>query len=86
MRLIIAAMMTVLLAGSAGAQSVNLPLQQDRPSMSEEDRAKQEAADKAYKSATEKIQQKSGASDPWANVRAAEQPQNNAKKPRAGAK
>jgi hypothetical protein len=54
----------------------------DKPALSEEEKEKNRALDKAYKDATEKIPKKNVAADPWGNVRGADQKQTKTPTPR----
>lgn len=56
-----------LLTGAASAQSLNL-LSTDR-SLRPEERQKQDAAERDYREATEKIPDRKASKDPWGNVR-----------------
>ncbi|HEX4410044.1 MAG TPA: hypothetical protein VH206_14830 [Xanthobacteraceae bacterium] len=71
-RLLMAAALTGLFTGIAAAQfmpSISLG-GHDRPKLSPEEQEKQDALDKAYKSATTKIPDQK-TNDPWATVRQA---------------
>jgi len=74
-RLVGAAAVTAMLAGSASAQfpAPTISLQNDKqktPQQIEHD----QAIDRAYQSATKKIPDQSAANDPWATVRPAPPP------------
>jgi hypothetical protein len=72
-----AAVILALLTGAAAAQ---LPMpgisfgQKDKPKLSPEEQAAQDARDRAYKAELNKIPEKKG-NDPWGNIRDSGQPQ-----------
>jgi hypothetical protein len=77
MRIIGIVALIVLATWPARAQSlppINL-WRDDKPPMSEEEKQRNQAIDKAYRSATDKIPKKSTPSDPWQSVRSGEQKQ-----------
>jgi hypothetical protein len=68
-KLIQAGAIIALLTGAASAQMAISPFKpMDKRPMTEEERQKQEAAEKAYKSAMDKIPEKKTV-DPWGNIR-----------------
>jgi hypothetical protein len=72
MRAVMTAVMIALLTGPAYSQANNL-LDDGKPPKSEEERLKEKATDDAYKSATNKIPSRKPVTDPWGDVRGAEQ-------------
>jgi hypothetical protein len=69
-----AAAILAVLTGTASAQSPLQPkfsIGADRPPLSPEEQARQDAIDKAYKSATNKIPDRKAPADPWSEVRPA---------------
>ena len=69
-----------LLAGPAYAQMPPLNLMQDGPGKSPEQRATEEARDKAYKESLRKIPDAKAPSDPWGNVRSGDAAKTSASK------
>ncbi|CCD97755.1 hypothetical protein [Bradyrhizobium sp. STM 3809] len=95
MKKLIVTMSVALLAGwavPALAQMPNINLLADGPSKTPEEKEADAAREKAYKDTIRKIPDAKTSSDPWGNVRAAEQPKappavktTAAKKPKSGA-
>ncbi len=67
------ATLALLMTGTAFAQMPmpSISLGGDKPPLTPEERARQDAIDKAYKSSLTKIPTRNAASDPWAGVREA---------------
>lgn len=82
----VAATLILLLTAHANSQNLNMlgGLGDKRP-LSEEEVAKQKAADEAYKSAVGKIPAQKSA-DPWGTVRDSAPSKNSQIKPQAGSK
>jgi hypothetical protein len=74
-----AAITVTLMAGSAAAQSINMPMGGDK-ALTDEDRAKQAERERAYKDAIRKIPDQKASTDPWGNVRNAGTTQSSQKK------
>ncbi|MGC2780150.1 MAG: hypothetical protein WA418_31370 [Bradyrhizobium sp.] len=94
MKKLLVTMTVALLTGwavPAMAQMPNINLLGDGPSKSPEEKEAEAAREKAYKDTMRKIPDAKTSSDPWGNVRAAEQPKappvktTAAKKPKVGA-
>jgi len=67
---VFAALLTALSAGPALAQmGINI-LPGDKPKPSEEEQARQDRIDRAYRAATESRPDQKAPADPWGNVRA----------------
>ena len=81
MRIVLAAAIVALLAGPAYSQSLNLAAP-DKPSLTEEEKQKLEAADRAFRNAQGKIPDRKAVVDPWGNVRGADQTKNTPTKSR----
>jgi hypothetical protein len=71
-KLMAAGAILALLTGAAVAQlpMPGISLQGDKPKLSPEEQARQDAIDKAYRSSMQKIPEKKAA-DPWGNIRTA---------------
>jgi hypothetical protein len=74
MRIFGAAVVIVLLAGPAYAQSPNINLIPEMQSRSPEEKEADAARDKAYKESLKKIPDAKASSDPWGNVRGTDTP------------
>jgi hypothetical protein len=65
----LAAVITLLAGPAYAQQTPALNLIQDGPSKSPEQKAREDAVDKAYKESLRKIPDAKGSSDPWGTVR-----------------
>lgn len=75
-----AAITVTLMAGSAAAQSINMPMGGDTKALSDEDKERQAERERAYKDAIRKIPDQKANTDPWGNVRNAGSTQSSQKK------
>jgi hypothetical protein len=76
--LVITATIATLLAGSALAQSLNMPMGETKQ-LTDEEKQKQAERENAYKSAIGKIPDQKANADPWGNVRNSGTAQSNQK-------
>ncbi len=84
MRVLRAAAMIALLTGPAYAQQMpNINLMPEVNSKTPEEKAADEARDKAYKDSLRKIPDAKASSDPWGTVRSNDTPKSTAKAPAA---
>lgn len=74
MRIFGAAVVIVLLAGPAYAQTPNINLIPELSSRSPEEKEADAVREKAYKESLKKIPDAKGSSDPWGNVRSTDTP------------
>lgn len=63
--------LTALVALTAPAAAQNINLMTDKPPMTEEERARRQAIDDAYKAKIKQIPDQKASSDPWGSVRSA---------------
>jgi hypothetical protein len=75
-----AAVLALLPVGAAAQLPMNMSLGGGKRAPTAEELEKQRALDKAYKSAKEKIPEKSSAADPWGGIRPAPSASASAKK------
>jgi hypothetical protein len=80
------AVVIALLTGPAYAQTPALNLLQDGPGKSPEQKAHEEAVDKAYKESLRKIPDAKASSDPWGTLRSGDAAKTSASKTSASAK
>ena len=74
MRIFGAAVVIVLLAGPAYAQTPNINLIPEMSSRTPEEKEADAVREKAYKESLKKIPDAKGSSDPWGNVRSTDTP------------